>query len=111
MPLDDREQRILAEIERQFYEEDPALAHAVSKIENSGRFGVKLPLVGVIIGIVIVLFTFTVNPYLALAGFVVLVASATALVHGIRSRGGLGGGSGGEALAERIRRIRRFRRG
>lgn len=111
MPLDDREQRILAEIERQFYEEDPALAHAVRNIDHSGRFGVKLPLLGVIVGIVAVLVTFTVSPFLALAGFAVLVVSATALVHGIRTRGGLGGGSGGEALADRIRRIRRFRRG
>jgi hypothetical protein len=32
MPLDDKEQEILAEIERQFYEEDPQLAHAVKNI-------------------------------------------------------------------------------
>ena len=32
MPLDDREQKILAEIERQFYEEDPELARAVDRI-------------------------------------------------------------------------------
>ncbi|HSG78675.1 MAG TPA: DUF3040 domain-containing protein, partial [Acidimicrobiia bacterium] len=29
MPLDDREQRILEEIERQFYQEDPKLAETV----------------------------------------------------------------------------------
>ena len=50
MPLDDHEQRILEEIEKQFYEEDPALAHAVRNIDRSGRFGVRLPLVGVIVG-------------------------------------------------------------
>ena len=31
MPLDDREQRILEEIERQFYQEDPKLAQTVRR--------------------------------------------------------------------------------
>ena len=40
MPLDDREQRILEEIERQFYEDDPKLAETVrtaSLASASGR--------------------------------------------------------------------------
>ena len=35
MPLDDHEQKILAEIERQFYEEDPELARAVIQSANT----------------------------------------------------------------------------
>lgn len=88
MPLDDREQRILAEIERQFYEEDPALAHAVRTGGRSGRFGIRLPLLGVLMGVALILATFTSVTWLALVGFVVLVVSATALVQGIRVRGG-----------------------
>ena len=57
MPLDDKEQRILAEIERQFYEEDPELARAVEKIERPSRFGVRLSLLGVIAGLVIALWS------------------------------------------------------
>ncbi len=105
MPLDDREQRILAEIERQFYEEDPGLAHAVRNIDRSGRFGTRLPLLGVVVGIVVVLVSFTVSTVIAVAGFLLMVVSATALAHGIRARGGLGlGPSGGRSPRIRFRR-------
>lgn len=110
MPLDDHEQRILAEIERQFYEEDPALAHAVRNIDRPGRFGVRVPLLGLVSGIVVIIATFTVNTVVALAGFGLMVASTTALVYGIRGQGGLlskGRRSGG---AEGFRRFGRFRR-
>jgi len=86
MPLDDNEQRILDEIERQFYEQDPDLAHAVRNIDRSGRFGVRYPLVGLVVGIVVVLATFTVSRWIAVFGFVVMVVSATALAYGIRNR-------------------------
>lgn len=86
MPLDDKEQRILAEIERQFYEEDPELARAVQKIERPSRFGVRLSLLGVIAGLAIVIAYVTVT-WVAVAGFVLLVGSATSLVHALRLRG------------------------
>ncbi len=86
MPLDDNEQRILAEIERQFYEEDPELARAVQKIERPSRFGVRLSLVGVIIGLGIVI-AYISNIWVAVGGFALLVASATALVNALRIRG------------------------
>jgi hypothetical protein len=86
MPLSDREQKILAEIERHFYEEDPALAHAVRNITRKARLGLRLPVLGVIAGIVIIAFTFTRNTFIALSGFALLVASATVLVHSIRAR-------------------------
>jgi uncharacterized membrane protein YoaK (UPF0700 family) len=88
MSLDDREQRILAEIERQFYEEDPDLAHAVRNIDRSARFGIRLPAIGLIAGAVIVVLSFTFSTLLALLGFVMMVVSATALAHAIRNRGG-----------------------
>jgi hypothetical protein len=111
MPLDDREQRILAEIERQFYEEDPDLAHAVRNIDRSARFGVRLPLAGVVAGAAVVLLTFTVSTAGALAGFVLMVVSATALVHGIRSRGALPKLVKGPDEEGRGPIWRRFRRG
>lgn len=86
MPLDDNEQRILAEIERQFYEEDPELARAVKKIERPSRFGVKLSLLGVILGLVVVI-AYVSNTWIAVAGFALLVASATSLVNALRLRG------------------------
>lgn len=87
MPLDDREQRILAEIERQFYEDDPELAAAVRNIDRSRSFGIRLPLVGLIGGLAVVVAFFTSQTWVALAGFTVMVVSATSLVHELLRRG------------------------
>lgn len=86
MPLDDNEQRILAEIEKQFYEEDPELARAVEKIERPVRIGVRLSLLGVILGLVVVI-AYVNQTWIAVAGFALLVASATSLVNALRIRG------------------------
>ncbi|MEX0756606.1 MAG: DUF3040 domain-containing protein [Acidimicrobiia bacterium] len=111
MPLDDHEQRILDEIERQFYEEDPDLALAVRNIDRSGRFGVRYPLVGLVVGMVLVLATFTTSTPLALLGFVLMVASATALAYGIRNRIQAGARSVVPPDASSSNWYRRFRRG
>ena len=86
MPLDDKEQRILEEIERRFYEEDPELARAVKKIEKPSRIGVRLALLGVVAGLVIIIAYVSVT-WVAAIGFALLVASATALVNALRLRG------------------------
>lgn len=86
MPLDDKEQRILEEIERQFYEEDPDLARAVERIERPTRIGIRLALVGIIAGLAIVIAYVSVT-WIAVLGFALLVASATALVNALRVRG------------------------
>jgi hypothetical protein len=111
MPLDDHEQRILDEIERQFYEQDPDLAHAVRGLSRTRRFGIRLPLVGVVVGILIVLASFTANTLVAFGGFVLIVGSATALVYGIRNRGIGSGGTEEEGDDDRTWWVRRFRRG
>jgi len=86
MPLDDKEQRILAEIERQFYEEDPELARAVQRIESPLRVGAKLSILGVIAGLAIIV-TYLSETWVAAAGFALLVLSATALVNAVRVGG------------------------
>ncbi|HSM43662.1 MAG TPA: DUF3040 domain-containing protein [Acidimicrobiia bacterium] len=86
MPLDDKEQRILAEIEKQFHDEDPELARAVERIERPVRFGVRLSLLGVILGLAVVI-AYVSNIWIAVAGFALLVASATSLVNALRIRG------------------------
>lgn len=86
MPLDDKEQKILAEIERQFYEEDPELARAVEKIDRPSRIGVRLSLLGAVVGLVIVIVYLSVT-WIAVVGFALLVASATSLVNALRIRG------------------------
>jgi hypothetical protein len=87
MALDDHEQKILAEIERQFYEEDPELAHAVRQIAKPSRVGVRLAMVGVVAGLAVVIAFFASNTLVAFLGFALLVGSAAALASGLRSRG------------------------
>lgn len=90
MPLDDREQSILDEIERQFYREDPDLVEAVRRIPLAGsKRRLRLSTLGLVLGIVIVLVTFplsTWGTWLALGGFVLMVLSATVLVQAYRGR-------------------------
>jgi hypothetical protein len=86
MPLDDREQKILAEIEQQFYEEDPELARAVDRINRPSMTRVRLAVLGVAAGLAVILFSFTDNTILALVGFGILIASATVLAPEIRRR-------------------------
>ncbi len=86
MALDDHEQKILAEIERQFYEEDPELARAVRQIAKPSRVGVRLSVLGVVAGLAIVIGFFATNTLVAFLGFALLVGSAAALVAGLRSR-------------------------
>jgi hypothetical protein len=86
MPLDDKEQEILAQIERQFYEENPELAHAVRRVERPSKIGARLSLVGVLVGLAIVI-AYVSNTWVAILGFALLVASATSLVTSLRSRG------------------------
>ena len=116
MPLDDREQQILAEIERQFYEEDPDLAHAVRNISGRGmsRWSVRLAVAGIFVGIVILLATFRYNTVIALTGFLLIVISTTAVLREYRRRES--GDSAGNARSSRltswtakIRNNRRFR--
>lgn len=86
MPLDDKEQEILQQIERQFYEEDPELARAVRRIERPSRVGIRLALVGIVAGLAIVIAYVSIT-WVAVLGFALLVASATALVNALRLRG------------------------
>lgn len=109
MSLDDREQQILAEIERQFYEEDPSLAKAVRNIDRPRRFGVRLPTAGLVVGVIVVIAFFTINTFVALGGFLVMVLSATALVYELsdRVRGESGEGNGGSGKSPWPRRFGR----
>jgi hypothetical protein len=86
MPLDDKEQKILADIERQFYDEDPQLARAVRRIEKPTRIGVRLSILGIIVGLAVVIGYVSIT-WVAVLGFALLVASATALVNALRVRG------------------------
>ncbi len=86
MPLNDREQKILAEIERQLYSQDPDLATAVRDIERSSQPSTRLPVLGLVVGLVVTIASFTSSIWIAMAGFVLMVVSATILVRALASR-------------------------
>ena len=86
MPLDEREQRTLEEIERQFYQEDPELAQTVAKttLESfAKRTRHRLAAVGFVVGLLVMLTFFTSNTLvgtlIAGGGFVIMLVSAGSL--------------------------------
>ncbi len=88
MPLNDREQRILEEIERQFYEEDPKLAQTVANttLESVSRRWNRLAAAGFVVGLITMVATFERWTAVALGGFVVMVVSVGWLAMNMRRR-------------------------
>ncbi len=88
MGLDDREQRILDEIERQFYDENPDLADAVRNIARVPMSVGRLRMAGVlaVIGLVFLVYMFPDNPVVASIGFIVMVGSVFVIVQGRRPK-------------------------
>lgn len=104
MPLDDREQRILEEIERQFYEEDPKLAETVrtATVAAVSTRQLKWAVLLLVAGLALMLAFFTRQTLVALAGFGAMVLSAAWVVAIVRRRVGMGTGPPG-ARASRLR--------
>lgn len=123
MPLSDHEQRILEEIERQLYEQDPKFARNVANRARRGgstrnlRRGIALFAVGFI-----ALFGFFAYPNLALgvASFLLMLGGATLAYNGAKRTGEeraqrrSGGGDPGESISKRLwelpGRVRKLRR-
>jgi hypothetical protein len=78
VPLNEDEQRILEEIERQFYEEDPELARSVAEASLRSKFRPRrrLTIAGFVIGLVLMLASFTSSVWIAAGGFLLMLASA-----------------------------------
>ncbi len=91
MPLDDREQRILEEIERQFYEDDPQLAETVRTAGAATASGgqLKWALLGLVGGAALMLVFFTRMTLVALAGFVLMVLAVAWIAVIARRRAGV----------------------
>ena len=85
MPLSEEEQRVLAEIERQFRETEPDLAH---RLGSSPPHAVGLrpwrSVGALVVGFVIVLLTFARWPVAAFAGFVMMVMGGVWLAQALR---------------------------
>ena len=92
MPLSEDEQRILHEIERSFYENDPAFARGVKEsptlYRHAGR-NMKWAALGFVAGLVL-LVVFLSSLALALVGFAVMLVSALAFERNLRKLGRAG---------------------
>ena len=110
MPLDEREQRILDEIERQLYEDDPKLAHTVARATLGARTRrrQRIAVTGFIVGLVVMLGFFTRSPYVAGLGFVIMVASAGWVAMSFKAARGDSVGGVSLAWLDRVRQ--RWRR-
>ena len=89
MPLSEEEQKLLEEIERQFYETDPRLANTVratTVTRDAGR-GLAVAGVGLVVSFVVLLLGFTHHWIIGLVGFAGMVVSALVLERGLRRIG------------------------
>jgi len=92
VPLSEEEQRILHEIEQQFYESDPAFAREVGKTtlyRHAGR-NLKWAAVGFVCGFVLLLVSFASSLLLGFAGFLVMLGSAVVFERNLRKMGRAG---------------------
>lgn len=83
MPLNEHEQKILDEIERQLYEEDPKLAQKVAKAVRSGsdRWKIRLAVVVFVLGAAVMFTSFMWSWAIAGLGFLTMVGSAGWIAH------------------------------
>ena len=120
MPLSEDEQRILSEIERSFYEHDPAFAREVSAAtltRHAGR-NAKLAGFGFLAGLLLLLTSFAQVLWLGALGFLVMLGSAFVFVTNVRKLSSTGlhqvaqsGRRIGDVLGDQRRRLReRFKR-
>ena len=86
MPLNEHEQRILEEIERQFYEEDPKLAQTVSgaSLGSVTKRRHRIAVVVFVVGLIVMLGSFTTSAVIAVVGFMVMLAAAGWLTMNVR---------------------------
>lgn len=78
MELNEQEQKILDEIERQLYEDDPKLAEMVARAVRGGpdRWKMRLAVSVFVLGAVVMFVSFPRSWVIAGAGFLIMVASA-----------------------------------
>jgi len=86
VPLSEDEQRILQDIERSFYENDPGFAKVVGRAVSRGHAArnCKIAVGGAVAGFALLLATFTTAPAAAFVGFVLMVAGTGFFVRNFR---------------------------
>ena len=119
MPLSEEEQRMLAEIERQFYETDPDLAKTVRSTtvyRDAGR-SLRRSVLTLMAGFLFLLWSFTQALLLGFVGVLVMLGSAIMIERSLRRMGkaswaavskSMRSGAISTTLAERRRRAKEF---
>lgn len=111
MPLSEDEQRILQEIEANLSASDPQLVAQVAEttLYRHASRNVLWASLGLLAGLVLLVFTFTRFLWLAIIGFLVMVACALVIERNVRKMGkaGLASLSGGASRKRAsVRRLR-----
>ena len=118
MPLNENEERILHEIERRFYANDPESAHRIGSttLPRYLARNCKWSALGFLAGLVVLLVGFASSWVVGVFGFVVMLASAIVLTRNLRRMGQHGlqqlngsmkGRRFNEAVDDAARRFRR----
>lgn len=114
MPLSDREQQILSDIESRLREEDPKFARTVSTadVSSGARRAIKIAIAGFVVGFLMLLATVPAGSVvLGVAGFVVMLASVVLAGHQLKRLGAEGGGDLSGQLRGGLQRYMGDRRG
>jgi hypothetical protein len=92
MPLSEDEQRILQEIEAQFYATDPQLAQQVSEttLYRHAARNIKWAALGFVAGFVVLVLSFASSLLIGFAGFLVMLACAFIVERNVRKLGRAG---------------------
>ena len=123
MPLSEHEQRVLHEIERSFYENDPDFykrASSETLYRHAGR-NCKWALLGFVAGLIVLVVSFASSIWLGFVGFLIMLVSAMVFEANARKMGRAGWQQVSssirarglpDAVAEARRKLRdRFKRG
>ncbi len=92
MPLSEDEERILKDIEREFYENDPAFAREVREttLYRHAWRNIKLALVGFLVGLAGLVVLLSTSWLFAFGGFLVMLGSALVIERNARKMGRAG---------------------
>ena len=101
MPLSEDEERILKDIEREFYENDPAFAREVGEttLYRHAWRNIKLALVGFVAGLAALVVSLSVSYLFAFGGFLIMLACALVIERNARKMGR----AGLETVSKRMR--------
>jgi hypothetical protein len=89
VPLSEEEQKVLREIERSFYENDPDFAREVSSrtLYKHTRRNLKWATLGFVGGLVVLVTSFASSLILGMAGFLLMLGSAFVFERNLRKEG------------------------